>query len=67
LRGWRCVYVPAAVVYHKFSAGGEPFSAFKALLTTGSPHTFANRLRARVPFGRAPPRKIAHVGAAKER
>ena len=31
LRGWRCVYVPTAVVYHKFSATGEPFSAFKAL------------------------------------
>jgi GT2 family glycosyltransferase len=31
LRGWRCVYVPAAVVYHKFSAASAPFSAFKAL------------------------------------
>jgi GT2 family glycosyltransferase len=31
LRGWRCVYVPAAVVYHKFSASGAPFSEFKAL------------------------------------
>ena len=38
LRGWRCVYVPAAVVYHKFSASGEPFSAFKAL------HVERNRL-----------------------
>jgi GT2 family glycosyltransferase len=38
LRGWRCIYVPAAVVYHKFSAGGEPFSAFKAL------HVERNRL-----------------------
>jgi GT2 family glycosyltransferase len=38
LRGWRCVYVPAAVVYHRFSAGGEPFSAFKAL------HVERNRL-----------------------
>jgi GT2 family glycosyltransferase len=31
LRGWRCVYVPEAVVYHKFSATSAPFSAFKAL------------------------------------
>jgi GT2 family glycosyltransferase len=31
LRGWRCVYVPEAVVYHKFSAASAPFSAFKAL------------------------------------
>jgi GT2 family glycosyltransferase len=38
LRGWRCVYVPAAVVYHKFSASGESFSALKAL------HVERNRL-----------------------
>jgi GT2 family glycosyltransferase len=38
LRDWRCVYVPAAVVYHKFSASGESFSAFKAL------HVERNRL-----------------------
>ncbi len=31
LRGWRCVYVPTAVIYHKFSATSAPFSAFKAL------------------------------------
>lgn len=31
LRGWRCRYVPTAVVYHKFSASSEAFSAFKAL------------------------------------
>jgi GT2 family glycosyltransferase len=31
LRGWTCIYVPTAVVYHKFSATGEPFSPFKAL------------------------------------
>jgi GT2 family glycosyltransferase len=31
LRGWRCIYVPTAVVYHKFSASSEAFSAFKAL------------------------------------
>lgn len=38
LRGWRCVYVPTAVVYHKFSASSEAFSAFKAL------HVERNRL-----------------------
>lgn len=31
LRGWRCVYVPTAVVYHKFSASSETYSPFKAL------------------------------------
>lgn len=31
LRGWRCIYVPTAIVYHKFSATSAPFSAFKAL------------------------------------
>ncbi len=31
LRGWRCIYVPTAVVYHKFSASTQAFSAFKAL------------------------------------
>ncbi|MBX6772840.1 MAG: glycosyltransferase family 2 protein [Chloroflexi bacterium] len=30
LRGWRCVYVPTAVAYHRFSASSGPFSAFKA-------------------------------------
>jgi GT2 family glycosyltransferase len=30
LRGWRCVYVPDAVVFHKFSASTEPYSMFKA-------------------------------------
>jgi len=38
LRGWRCVYVPTAVVYHKFSGSGAAFSAFKAL------HVERNRL-----------------------
>jgi len=38
LRGWRCLYVPTAVVYHKFSASSEAFSAFKAL------HVERNRL-----------------------
>lgn len=38
LRSWRCIYVPTAVVYHKFSASSEAFSAFKAL------HVERNRL-----------------------
>ena len=38
LRGWRCLYVPTAVVYHKFSASGLAFSASKAL------HVERNRL-----------------------
>lgn len=32
LRGWRCVYVPAAVAYHRFSASSAtPYSPIKAL------------------------------------
>ncbi len=38
LRGWTCVYVPTAVVYHEFSATTEAFSAFKAM------HVERNRL-----------------------
>lgn len=38
LRGWRCLYVPTAVAYHKFSASSEAFSPFKAL------HVERNRL-----------------------
>ena len=30
LRGWRCIYVPTAVAYHRFSASSAPFSPFKA-------------------------------------
>ena len=30
LRGWRCVYVPDAIVFHKFSASTESYSPFKA-------------------------------------
>lgn len=32
LAGWRCVYVPDAVVYHKYSASTEPYSPLKAFL-----------------------------------
>jgi len=32
LAGWRCVYVPGAVVYHKYSATTEPYSPLKAYL-----------------------------------
>jgi GT2 family glycosyltransferase len=32
LAGWRCVYVPNAVVYHKYSATTEPYSPLKAYL-----------------------------------
>jgi len=38
LRGWQCLYVPTAVVYHKFSGSSEAFSATKAL------HVERNRL-----------------------
>jgi GT2 family glycosyltransferase len=38
LRGWRCLYVPSAVAYHKFSASTDSFSPFKAL------HVERNRL-----------------------
>lgn len=30
--GWRCLYVPEAVVYHKYSATTEPYSPLKAYL-----------------------------------
>ena len=32
LKGWRCRYVPAAVVYHKYSAATAPYSPEKAFL-----------------------------------
>jgi len=32
LAGWRCVYVPEAVVYHKYSATVSPYSPMKAYL-----------------------------------
>jgi len=32
LAGWRCRYVPAAVVYHKYSAATAPYSPEKAFL-----------------------------------
>jgi len=30
--GWKCLYVPGAVVYHKYSATTEPYSPLKAYL-----------------------------------
>ncbi len=32
LAGWKCIYVPDAVVYHKYSATTEPYSSLKAYL-----------------------------------
>jgi|Deesub1362B_J571_1020462.scaffolds.fasta_scaffold00706_11 GT2 family glycosyltransferase len=32
LAGWRCIYVPEAVVYHRYSATTEPYSPLKAFL-----------------------------------
>jgi len=32
LGGWKCIYVPSAVVYHKYSATTEAYSPLKALL-----------------------------------
>ena len=32
LAGWKCTYVPDAVVYHKYSATVEPYSSLKAYL-----------------------------------
>ncbi len=32
LAGWRCEYVPAAKVYHKYSSSTEAYSPFKAFL-----------------------------------
>lgn len=32
LKGWRCRYVPAAVVFHKYSAATAPYSPEKAFL-----------------------------------
>ncbi len=32
IAGWRCVYVPGAIVYHKYSATTEPYSPLKAYL-----------------------------------
>ena len=31
MRGWRCMYVPTAIAYHKFSASTAGFSSLKAL------------------------------------
>jgi len=30
LAGWKCIYVPKAVVYHKYSGSTSPYSLFKA-------------------------------------
>ena len=38
LAGWKCVYVPTAIVYHKYSASTSPYSLFKAF------HAERNRL-----------------------
>ena len=32
LAGWKCVYAPGAIVYHKYSATTEAYSALKAFL-----------------------------------
>ena len=32
LAGWKCIYVPDAIVYHKYSATTEPYSPLKAYL-----------------------------------
>jgi len=32
IAGWRCIYVPEAAVYHKYSATTEPYSPLKAYL-----------------------------------
>jgi len=32
LAGWKCMYVPDAIVYHKYSATVEPYSPLKAYL-----------------------------------
>jgi GT2 family glycosyltransferase len=32
IAGWRCIYAPGAVVYHKYSATTEPYSPLKAYL-----------------------------------
>jgi len=32
LAGWKCIYAPEAVVYHKYSATTEPYSSLKAYL-----------------------------------
>ena len=32
LAGWRCVYVPQAVVYHRYSCASSAYSLFKAFL-----------------------------------
>ena len=32
LAGWKCMYVPDAVVYHRYSATAEPYSPLKAFL-----------------------------------
>jgi len=32
MAGWKCLYVPDAVVYHKYSATTEPYSPLKAYL-----------------------------------
>jgi peptidoglycan DL-endopeptidase CwlO len=55
----------ADVAVYNFKGGNV--SAFKALLTTGSPHTFANRLSALDQFARAQQSKIDKVLETKER
>ncbi len=32
MAGWRCVYVPDAIVYHRYSATADPYSPLKAYL-----------------------------------
>lgn len=32
LAGWKCIYVPEAIVYHRYSATTEPYSLLKAYL-----------------------------------
>jgi GT2 family glycosyltransferase len=32
MNGWKCIYVPDAVVYHKYSATTDPYSPLKAYL-----------------------------------
>ena len=38
LMGWKCMYVPKAVIYHKYSGSTSPYSLFKAF------HAERNRL-----------------------
>ena len=38
LAGWKCIYVPGAVIYHKYSGSTSPYALFKAF------HAERNRL-----------------------